>query len=96
MADHTVRYFRLSHLLERIAIAIVDCTYRSFLTKLRSKDLVIIDDFGLAAIASRDSRELLNILDERIGFASTIIASQLPVGTWYQSFEDQMSRRCNP
>ena len=89
VADHTVRYFRLSHLLELIAIARADGTYKSFLTKLRTKDVVIIDDFGLAPIASRGSRELLDILDERIGVATTIIASQLPVSTWYQSFEDQ-------
>jgi DNA replication protein DnaC len=89
VADHTVRYFRLSHLLELIAVARADGTYKSFLSKLRSKDVVIIDDFGLAPIASRGSRELLDILDERIGIASTIIASQLPINSWYQSFEDQ-------
>ncbi len=88
VADHTVRYFRLSYLLEQITIARADGTYKSFLTKIRSKDVILIDDFGLAPIASRGSRELLDILDERIGVGSTIIASQLPVSTWYQSFED--------
>ncbi len=65
------------------------------LAKLRSKGLILIDDFGLAPIASRGSRELLDILDERIGAGSTIIASQLPVGAWYQSFPDS-HRRCGP
>ena len=88
-ADFSVRYWRLSHLLEQIAIARADGTYKLMLAKLRSKDLVLIDDFGLAPIASRGSRELLDILDERIGAGSTVIASQLPVGAWYQSFEDQ-------
>ena len=89
VADYSVRYWRLSHLLEAISIARADGTYKMLLTKLRSKEVILIDDFGLAPIASRGSRELLDILDERIGVGSTIIASQLPVGAWYQSFEDQ-------
>lgn len=85
---YTVRYWRLSHLLEAITIARADGTYKALLAGIRSRDLILIDDFGLAPIPSRGSRELLDILDERIGKGSTIISSQLPVGAWYQSFEE--------
>lgn len=86
--DYRVRYYRLSVLLEEVAIARGDGSYKHLASRLRSKDLLIIDDFGLAPIPSRGSRELLDLLDDRVGVTSTIIASQLPMADTYRSFED--------
>ena len=86
--DYRVRYYRLSVLLEEVAIARGDGSYKHLASRLRSKDLLIIDDFGLAPIPSRRSRELLDLLDDRVGVTSTIIASQLPMADTYRSFED--------
>jgi DNA replication protein DnaC len=87
-ADLAVRYYRLSSLFDEIAIARGDGTYKRLIAYLRSRDLLIIDDFSLAPIPSRGSRELLDLLDARIGQSSTIIATQMPVAALYQTFED--------
>ena len=80
-ADHTVRFFPKSHLVELIAIARDGGNHRLPLANLRSKDVVVIDDFGIAPIASRGNLELLDILDERIGVSPIIIDGQFPVST---------------
>jgi hypothetical protein len=46
---------------EEIAVARGAGAYKSYAAKLRSKDLLIIDDFALAPIPSRGSRELLDL-----------------------------------
>jgi DNA replication protein DnaC len=46
-------------------------------------DLLILDNFGLQAFDNFDRETLLDIIDERLAKASTIIASQLPVSAWY-------------
>ena len=76
-----VRYLWLFHLLNLLAIARADGNYKLLLANLRSKEVVIIDDFGLAPIASRGNLELLDILDERIGVSPIIIDGQFPVST---------------
>ncbi len=86
--EYSVGYFRLSNLFEEIAVARGDGSYKSYASKLRARDLIIIDDFALAPIPSRGSRELLDLLDDRIGSSSTIIASQVPISSLHQSFED--------
>ena len=87
ISDYRVRYYRLSGLLEEVATARGDGSYKHLAARIRSKDLLIID-FGLAPIPSRGSRELLDLLDDRVGVTSTIIASQLPMAEAYRSFED--------
>ncbi len=87
-AEYSVRYFRLSSLFEEIAVARGDGSYKTYASKLRSRDLLIIDDFALAPIPSRGSRELLDLLDDRIGSSSTIIVSQVPMSSLHKSFED--------
>ena len=87
-ADLAVRYYRLSSLFDQIAVSRQDGTYKRLVSYLRSRDLLIIDDFSLAPIPSRGSRELLDLLDARIGQNSTIIATQMPIAVLHQTFED--------
>ena len=51
-------------------------------------ELLILDDWGLFPISITASRELLDILDNRIGLGSTIISSQLPLESWHGSIQD--------
>ncbi len=67
--------------MDLIAIARADGNYKSLLANLRSKDAILIDDFGLAPFAPRGNLELLDILDERIGVGPIIIDGQFPVST---------------
>ena len=50
------------------------------LTKI---NLLILDDFGLTHLDGQQQLDLMEIIEDRHSKASTIIASQLPVGSWY-------------
>lgn len=86
--NFTTRYFRVSTLLERIAISRADGSYRSFASSLSRVDLLILDDWGISPISVLGSRELLSIIDDRIGMGSTILASQLPLEAMHSTMED--------
>jgi DNA replication protein DnaC len=48
----------------------------------------LIDDFGVAAVAGKQYRDLLEILDDRQGSGSTLITSQFPVDQWHEVIND--------
>jgi len=50
--------------------------------------LLVIDDFGLAAVTGKQYRDLLEILDDRHGLGSTLITSQFPVDEWHGVIND--------
>ena len=68
-------------------IAKGDGTYRRLLNQLAKVDLLILDDWGLAPLNAAESREILEVLDDRI-LRSTCVASQLPLHLWHQHFAD--------
>ena len=45
--------------------------------------MLILDDFGLTHLESIQRMDLMEIIEDRHGKASTIIASQLPVASWF-------------
>jgi DNA replication protein DnaC len=53
------------------------------LRNLSVVQLLIVDDFGLAAVDAAARHDLLEILEERHGRRSTIITSQFPVDHWH-------------
>ena len=77
------------HIYKKLGISRLDGSYHNFYLKLKNYNLVIINHFGLPPIGVANSREILNILDDRISFKSTIIASQIPAEYWYSMIEDQ-------
>lgn len=86
--NHKVRYFRVSGLLQEILVAKGDGSYPRLQRQLRKADLLILDDWGLAPMSAPESRDLLDLLDERTSTHSTCIASQLPLELWHQHFAD--------
>jgi len=82
---YTALYYRAQRLFHQTAVARADGSYNKFLTKLSRIDLLVIDDFGHASITDEISRDLLEIIDDR-DVRSTVIASQLPVPQWHQTF----------
>ncbi|EOS95526.1 transposase subunit [Erwinia tracheiphila PSU-1] len=50
---------------------------------LSKKDLLILDDWGLEKLNTRQASELLEVMEDRYQRGSTII-SQLPVSEWYK------------
>ncbi len=77
-------YFGINRFLEKIALAKLDGTYIKLLNQIEKAHLIIIDDFGLHPLNGTTRRALLQILEDRYGLKSTIIAAQLPVANWYE------------
>lgn len=84
----TALYTRSQRLLQDLAIARASGTYRSELAKLARLDLLAIDDFGLVCMPDENSRDLLEVIDDRAPTKSTIIASQLPLDHWHQTISN--------
>ncbi len=86
--NHSVRYFRTSRLLFQLAQSHLDGSFPVLLTSLAKIDLLILDDWMRDPISASETRDLLEILDDRFGRVSTLVASQVPVGEWFQRFPD--------
>ena len=76
-------YTNTSRLFKKFKLCRVDGTYLKELAKLLKADLLILDDFGLQAFDNHARETLMDIIDDRYNKTSTIIASQIPVSTWY-------------
>jgi DNA replication protein DnaC len=80
---YSVRYFRTSRLLHALAQARQDASYPSLLRSLAHTDLLILDDWLRDQLSPSHAQDLLEVLDDRYGHASTIVASQIPVADWF-------------
>ncbi|MCL6446145.1 MAG: IS21-like element helper ATPase IstB [Alicyclobacillus sp.] len=83
-----VRYYRLSRLLHDMMMAKGDGSYGRLSKSIAKIDLLIVDDWGLAALSTPEARELLDILDDRTLQHSTCVVSQLPIDLWHEQFSD--------
>jgi DNA replication protein DnaC len=54
--------------------------------RVRSVQLLILDDFGFRRYDSREAELLYAICDERLGTGSIILTSNRPVEDWYSVF----------
>jgi DNA replication protein DnaC len=85
---HTALYFRLSRLLEEMALCRADGSYGKRLQQLSRLRLLVLDDWGLNRLKGADRRDLLEILEDRHDLSSTIIASQKPISKWHEMIGD--------
>lgn len=88
MYGYSARYRRTSRLLAALAKAHKDGDYSSALRDLARVNLLILDDWMRDAVDVEQARELLEILDDRFGRSSTIVAGQVPVDEWYLRIPD--------
>lgn len=79
-----VVYYRLTRLLDDLNIGHADGSYQKQLLHLSKKDLLILDDWGLEKLNTRQASDLLEVMEDRYQRGSTIIISQLPVSEWYK------------
>lgn len=84
----SVKYYRTPTLLRELAIAQGDGQYFELLKALRKVELLILDDWGLANFTPAESRDLLEVLEDRTQQHSTLVASQLPIEHWHQCLGD--------
>ena len=68
----------------RYALSRGDGRHPRLLRNLRRADLLILDNWGLEPLNAAARHDLLEILEDRYGRRSTMIASQLPVDRWHE------------
>ncbi len=85
---YSVRYYRLSRLLLALTQAKADGSYYKQLKLLAKVQLLIIDDWGLEPLKPAQRNDLMEIMDDRHGYTSTLMISQLPTDQWYSSIGD--------
>ena len=78
-----VAYFNTQKLMLKIKMARLEGTIYKFFEKLAKTNLLILDDFGLTHLEKQQQMDFMEIIEDRHGKSSTIIASQLPVASWY-------------
>lgn len=86
--DFTVRYYRTSRLLHQLSLAHVDGSYPSLLDTFARTQLLVFDDWLRDPLTRSQSQDLLEIVDDRYGRASTLVATQMPVTDWHARFPD--------
>jgi len=84
-----VLYRRVPRLFDELGLARADGSYARVLARFAKADLLILDDFGLGGPQKEAQRhDLLEVLEDRYGRASTIITSQLEVRKWHEWIGD--------
>lgn len=82
-------YVRLTQLLHQLHLARADGTYGKFLGRLLKYDLLILDDWGVSSLDSQESKDLLEVIEDRHEIKSTIITTQLPTKHWHEFIGNQ-------
>ena len=85
---HDVAYFNTQKFMLRIKMARMEGTILRFFDKIAKTSLFILDDFGLTHLEQQQQFDLMEIIEDRHGKKSTIIASQLPIASWYDIIRD--------
>ena len=87
-AGFTVRYLRTSRLLHALTLSHQDGSFANLLRSLARASLLILDDWMRDAITVPNAQDLLEVLDDRFGHSSTLLASQVPVADWHLRIPD--------
>jgi len=85
----SVMYFNTQKLVARTKNERLEGTILKFFDKVAKCKLLIIDDFGLTNLQGQQQLDMLEIIEDRHGKTSTIVASQLPISSWYEVFADE-------
>jgi DNA replication protein DnaC len=85
---HRALCVRVPRLLQDLAVARADGTYRSELQRFARFDVLVLDDFLIGPMKDTERRDLLEILEDRYDRSSTVITSQHPTKTWHETLAD--------
>ena len=84
----TVKYARLPELLEDLAIARGQGSFKKSIAQLKKYNLLIIDEWMLVSLSETEARDLLEIIHARHKRASTIFCSQFEPLGWLGKFPE--------
>ena len=85
---HSVRYQRLSRLLDELAMARAEGRYSRLLSRLCKISVLVIDDWLMAKLTGDQRRDLMEVIDDRHQRGSTLLATQIPVDRWHDQIGD--------
>ena len=80
---YSVKYYRVTTLLEEIKMARLDGSYTKTLAKISKFKLLLLDDFGVTPLKGDEINDLFEIIEERTLNGSIIITAQLPIKEWH-------------
>jgi DNA replication protein DnaC len=80
---HSVIYSNTQKFMLRTKMARADGTILKYFDKIANASLLILDDFGLTKMDQQQQFDLMEVIEDRHGKASTIIVSQLPPASWF-------------
>jgi DNA replication protein DnaC len=80
---YTVCYLNMQKLLTNLKMARLEGAIIKLFDRWAKTNLMIIDDFGLTALQGQQQNDFLEIIEDRHARQATIIASQLPVASWF-------------
>jgi DNA replication protein DnaC len=80
----SVLYQRVPRMFATLALGRGDGRYAKLLQALARIQLLILDDWGPEPLTAEQSRDLLEIVEDRYGRGSLLITSQVPVNRWYE------------
>ena len=80
---YKVAYYNMQKLLLKTKLSRIEGTIVKLFDNLAKTDLLILDDFGLTHLEQQQRLDLMELIEDRHGKSSTMIASQLPVANWY-------------
>lgn len=86
--EQRVLYFSTGKLFAELEMAKADRTHIRFINRIRSQNLIVLDDFGLSPLVGESRLQLFELLEDRYGLGSTIIVSQIPVDRWHELIKD--------
>lgn len=81
-------YKRFPDFLDELQLAHKNGSYPRLRAKLAKMQLLVIDDWAIAPLIDQNRRELLDVVDDRIGTGAMLITSQLPIDGWYDYVSD--------
>jgi DNA replication protein DnaC len=85
---HRCLYYYAPKLFRDLQTAHADGSLPKRLKQLARLQLLVIDDLGLVTATAKQYRDLLEILDDRMGRGAVIITSQFPVSRWHELVGD--------
>lgn len=85
---HRTIYYYAPKLFRALQTAHADGSLLVLLKRFSRAPLLVIDDLGIASVAGKQYRDLLEILDDRQGRGATLVTSQFPVSQWHEIIAD--------
>jgi DNA replication protein DnaC len=89
LLGYKVYYVNTLRLLSQLKMAKADASGFKDLAYLEKQDLLILDDFGIQPFDQQSRMLLMEIIEDRHGKKSTLIAGQIPVPAWHDIIGDE-------